>query len=150
VRLFVLWIHLLAGVVWIGGLIHQTHVLLPPARTGDVRPFLVAAQRARPITWTAIALVVLTGFYNVTGMGPLLSVMESGAGLALAAKFFLVILAVALASQRDFNQLGRLARSARSGEDPAGALTAIAWLDRIVLALGLTVIYLGLVVSRAA
>jgi hypothetical protein len=57
-------------------------------------PFrIVAAQRARPITWTAFSLLVLTGFYNVTGMGPLLSAMESGAGLALAAKFFLVILA---------------------------------------------------------
>jgi uncharacterized membrane protein len=150
VRLLLLWVHLLGAVVWIGGLLYQTHVLLPTARMGDVRPFLVAAQRARPITWTAIALVVLTGFYNVTWMGPLLRVMESGAGLALAAKFFLVILAVALASQRDFSQLGRLARAVQSGEDPAGALTAITWLDRIVLALGVTAIYLGLVVSRAS
>ena len=57
------------------------------------------------MTWTAIALVVLSGFYNVTQLGSLERVMQSGAGLLLAAKFTLVILAVALASQRDFAQV---------------------------------------------
>ena len=44
---------------------------------------------------------MLTGFYNVTRLGALERVMESGAGLLLAAKFMLVILAVAVAAQRD-------------------------------------------------
>ena len=91
--------------VWIGGLAYQAHVLLPAARRGAVAPFADAARRARPVTWTAIAVVVLSGFYNVTQLGDLARVMESGAGLMLAAKFTLVILAVALSSQRDFAQV---------------------------------------------
>ena len=141
VRLVVLWIHLVGAVVWIGGLAYQTHVLLPGARRGDPRPFADAARRARPVTWTAVALVVLSGFYNVTQLGPLERVLQSGAGLMLAAKFTLVIVAVALAAQRD--------AAIRGGGDATRALTAVGRLDRVVLLLAVVVIYLGLAVSRA-
>jgi putative copper export protein len=149
VKLLVLWLHLFGAIIWVGGLVYQTHVLLPVARRGDASGFLDAATRARPATWTAITLVVLTGFSNVTQLGSIERAMESGAGLALAAKFFLVILAVALASQRDFAQLARLRRAVSGAEAPTGALTAIAWLDRIVLILAAAIVYLGLAVSRA-
>ena len=149
VRLLVLWVHLVGAVVWIGGLAYQTHVLLPAARRGDPRPFVEAARRARPATWTAVALVVLSGFYNVTQLGPLERVMQSGAGLLLAAEFGLVIVAVALAAQRDFAQVPVLDASIRGGGDAARALTAVGRLDRVILLLALAVIYLGLAVSRA-
>jgi uncharacterized membrane protein len=149
-RLVVLYLHVLSVVIWIGGLAYQTHVLLPAARRGGAAPFAEAARRARPVTWTAIAVVVLTGFYNVTQLGSLDRVMQTGAGLLLAAKFTLVILAVALASQRDFAQVPLL-RAAVAGSGDAGpALRAITRLDRIVLLLALIVIYLGLAVSRSA
>jgi uncharacterized membrane protein len=148
-RLAVLYLHVVGVVVWVGGLAYQTHVLLPAARRGDVAPFAAAARRARPATWTAIAIVVLTGFYNVTQLGELTQVMESGAGLLLAAKFALVILAVALASQRDFAQVTLLDAALASGGDPSRPLQAITRLDRVVLLLALVVIYLGLAVSRA-
>jgi uncharacterized membrane protein len=148
-RLAILYLHVLGAVVWIGGLAYQAHVLLPAARRGEVAPFAAAARRARPVTWTAIGVVVLTGFYNVTQLGDLQRVMDTGAGLLLAAKFTLVILAVALSSQRDFAQVTLLAAALASGGDPARPLRSIARLDRIVLGLGLVVIYLGLAVSRA-
>jgi uncharacterized membrane protein len=75
--------------------------------------------------------------------------MESGAGLMLAGKFILVILAVALTSQRDFAQLTLLNAAVTSGGDPSRALRAIARLDRVVLLLALVVIYLGLAISRS-
>jgi uncharacterized membrane protein len=148
-RLAVLYLHVLGAVVWIGGLAYQAHVLLPAARRGEVAPFAAAARRARPVTWTAIAVVVLTGFYNVTQLGDLQRVMETGAGLLLAAKFTLVILAVALSSQRDFAQVTLLSAALASGGDPTRPLRSITRLDRVVLVLGLVVIYLGLAVSRA-
>jgi uncharacterized membrane protein len=148
-RLVVLYLHVLAVVVWVGGLAYQTHVLLPTARRGAVAPFAEAARRARPVTWTAIAVVVLTGFYNVTQLGDLKRVMESGAGLMLAAKFILVILAVALSSQRDFAQVTLLNAALASGADPVRPLKSITRLDRVVLVLTLIVIYLGLAVSRS-
>ena len=148
-RLVVLYLHVVGAVVWIGGLAYQAHVLLPAARRGAVAPFADAARRARPVTWTAIGVVVLTGFYNVTQLGDLARVMESGAGLMLAGKFILVILAVALTSQRDFAQLTLLNAALTSGGDPARALRAITRLDRVVLLLALIVIYLGLAISRS-
>jgi uncharacterized membrane protein len=143
------FLHVLGVVVWIGGLIYQTHVLLPPARRGAATTFAEAAARARPVTWAAVALIVLTGLYNVTQLGSLESVMQTGAGLALAGKFTLVILAVALAAQRDFAQLPLLRAAVATGGDPADPLRAIARLDRTVLALAVVVIWLGLIVSRA-
>ena len=148
-RVVILWVHVAAAVVWIGGVAYQAHVLMPVARRGAAAVFAEAARRARPVTWTAIALVVLSGFYNVTQLGSLERVMQSGAGMLLVAKFTLVILAVALASQRDFAQVTLLNAAVAAGADPMPALRAIARLDRIVLVLALVVIYLGLAVSRA-
>ena len=67
----------------------------------------------------------------------------------LAAKFILVILAVALSSQRDFAQVTLLNAALAGGGDPTRALRSITRLDRVVLLLALIVIYLGLAVSRA-
>jgi uncharacterized membrane protein len=150
VALLVLWLHVLGVVVWVGGLMYQAHVLLPAARRGQAVVFADAARRGRAIAWMAIALIVLTGFYNVTRLGPLERVMQSGAALALVGKFALVLVAVALAGQRDFQQLPRLARALAAGTNPASALSAIAWLDRAVLALAAVIVYLGLTISRAA
>jgi putative copper resistance protein D len=150
VRLLVLWVHVVAAVVWIGGVAWQAHVLLPLARRGEVAVFAEAARRARPVTWTAIALVVLTGFYNITQLGPLQGVMQSGAGQMVVGKFLLVIFAVAVAGQRDFAQVTLLRGALASGGDPQPALRAITRMDRIVLLIALIVIYLGLAISRAA
>lgn len=128
---------------------YQAHVLLPAARRGQVAAFAEAARRARPVTWTAIGVVALTGFYNVTRLGPLDRVMDSGAGMLLAGKFILVIIAVAVAGQRDFAQVTLLRGALSGGGDPAPTLRAIAWLDRLVLVLAAIVIYLGLAISRA-
>lgn len=143
------FVHVLGVVVWVGGLMYQAHVLLPAARRGALAPFADAAVRARPATWTAVALVVLTGFYNVTQLGSFERVTQSGAALALTAKLALVILAVALAAQRDFAQVPLLRAALAAGGDAAAPLRAIARLDRVVLVLAVIVIWLGLAVSRA-
>src|SRR5712692_8777325 len=110
VTLLALWIHLLGMVVWLGGVLYQSHILLPMARRTGAGTFADAARRQRPIGWTALGLVVLTGLYNVTRLGPLDRVMQSGAGMLLAAKLGLVLVLVALAGQRDFSQVARLNR----------------------------------------
>ena len=152
-RLLPLWFHVFGVVIWIGGVVWQAHALMPLARRGDVRLFADAARRARPLTWTAVSVVALTGFYNVTQLGTLEQVMETGAGLALAGKFMLVLAAVALAAQRDFAYVPRLARAVdpgARGDDPRAVLRTIAWLDRLTLGLAVAIVYLGLFVSRRA
>jgi uncharacterized membrane protein len=148
--LVVLWLHLLGAVVWMGGLVYQAHALTPAARRGGAGVAADAMRRGRPVTWTAITLVTLTGFYNVTRLGPLERIMETGAALALAAKFMLVLAAVAVSGQRDFAQVPRLSRALAAGDDDArAALATIAWLDRAALLLLLVVVYLGLAISRS-
>ncbi len=143
-RLLALWIHVLGVVVWLGGLVYQVHTLAPAARRSSAAVFADAAARARPAAWTALGLTVLTGLYNVTHLGPLERVMQSGAALAMAGKLGLVLLIVLLAGQRDFAHVPRLRRALAAGEDPGPALMAIGWLDRITIVLGVAVIYLGL------
>jgi len=143
------WLHLLGVVAWIGGLMYQAHVLGPAARRDGAAPVVGLLRRARRVTWVAIALVVVTGFYNVTLLGPFDRVMQSGAALLLALKFMLVLIAVAIAGQRDFAQVPRLTHAVAAGEDPRPVLSAIAWMDRGVLLLAVVIIYLGLAVSRA-
>ena len=146
--LAVLWLHVVSAVVWVGGLAYQSHVLLPLARRGEVATFAEATRRARAVTWTAISLVVLTGFYNITQLGPLERVMQSGAGLMVVGKFILVIAMAAIMGQRDFAQLTLLRAALASGGDPQPALRSITRMDRAVLAIALVVIYLGLAISR--
>jgi len=143
------WLHLLGVVVWIGGLMYQAHVLMPTARRNRDATLTDMLRRGRRVTWVAIALVMATGFYNVTLLGPLDRALQSGAALLLALKFMLVLAAVAVAGQRDFAQVPRLARMVAAGNDPNPALSAIAWMDRVVLLLAVVIVYLGLAVSRA-
>jgi uncharacterized membrane protein len=142
--LTVVWLHVVGVVVWMGGLFYQSHVLRPAARrSGEAQLFSKPALRARSMSWVAACVVVLTGLYNVTQLGGVERVMESGAGTALAAKLFMVLVMISLTAHRDFAQLPRL----ESSNDPA-TLRTIAILDHTVLLLGLVVIYLGLTVSR--
>ncbi len=90
-------------------------------------------------------MVVVTGLYNVTQLGLLERVMAGGAGVVLAGKLILVLAMISLAAQRDIRQVPRV-----TGPGPRRGLTAIAWLDRVVLLLALVVIHLGLAVSRLA
>lgn len=147
-RLLVLWLHVLGAIVWLGGLAYQAHGLLPAARRGEVAAFAAAAARWRAAAWVALSLVVVTGVYNLTGLGPLEALVARGAGLVLAAKVLLVLVLVPVASQRDFAQVPRLRRLLAAGEDPGPALRAIAWLDRAALALGVVIVYLGLALAR--
>jgi len=149
VRLVILWLHVVSAVVWVGGLVYQSHVLLPLARRGEVATFAEAACRARPATWTAICVVVLTGFYNITQLGPMERVMQSGAGLMVVGKFILVIAMAAIMGQRDFAQVTLLRAALTSGGDPQPALRSITRMDRVILLIALVVIYLGLAISRA-
>jgi uncharacterized membrane protein len=148
VRLLALWLHVLGAVVWLGGLVGQARLLAPSASADRIVWAAETARRARPVAWAALATVVLTGLYHVTGLGPLEQVLASGAALALAGKFILVLLVIALSGHRDFALVPRLGRALAAGEDPAPALRAIAWLDRLVIGLGVVIIYLGLAVSR--
>lgn len=147
-RILAVWLHVLAVVIWMGGLAYQAHSLAPAARRGNPTTFAELASRSRPVSWAALALAILTGLYNITLLGSLEAVMESGAALALASKLILVLVIVSLTAQRDFAQIPRLRRALATSDDPTTPLAAIRRLDGITLLLALIVLYLGVFVSR--
>lgn len=143
------WLHLLAVVVWLGGLLFQSHVLFPQLRKSGGGPLAAAViRRFRPVAWSALVLLVLTGLYNLTRLPSLERLLQSGVFGLLALKIILVLAAIPLAAHRDFKLGSRLARALESGEDPVPLLKSVEWLDRVVLLLGFIAIYLGLAVSR--
>ncbi|HEY7490490.1 MAG TPA: DUF4149 domain-containing protein [Candidatus Tectomicrobia bacterium] len=69
-REFILWLHLLGAVVWIGGLFFQVLVVAPILHRSTLtaerlRFGLRLDIRFRSFMWPAVGLVLLTGLYNV-------------------------------------------------------------------------------------
>ena len=148
-RLLPLWLHVLSAAVWLGGLLFQSHILLPLlARGGPAEPIAQAVRRSRRVAWTALVLLILTGLHNLTRLPPVISMIESGVLKLLALKLFLVVILLMLSAHRDFGVAGRLIRAVAAGRDATPALRMLVRLDRVALLLGLGLVYLGLAVSR--
>lgn len=148
-RLLPLWLHVLSAAVWLGGLLFQSHILLPLlARGGPEEPVAQAVRRSRRVAWTALVLLILTGLHNLTRLPPVTSMIESGVLKLLALKLFLVVILLMLSAHRDFGVAARLIRVVAAGRDATPALRMLVRLDRVALLLGLGLVYLGLAVSR--
>jgi putative copper export protein len=66
----ILWLHLLAAMIWIGGLVFQVLVVFPmlawAAPTGERLRFALSLEaRFRMILWPAIGLALFTGLVNL-------------------------------------------------------------------------------------
>src|SRR5919108_4883056 len=69
-RSLMLWLHLLAAMTWIGGLVFQVLVVFPTlawaAPTGERWRFALSLEaRFRVILWPAVGLVLFTGLVNL-------------------------------------------------------------------------------------
>lgn len=132
-----------------GGLLFQSHVLLPALlKAGHAGLGVGVLRRARPGSWVALLLLLVTGLHNLSRLS--LSVLtETPAGRLLALKLLLVIVVLMLSAHRDFGLVSRLTRELDAGRDGARQLRAIAWIDRTVILLGVAALYLGLAISRS-
>ncbi|GEM_PF-1446664 len=148
-RLLPLWLHVLAAAVWLGGLLFQSHILFPLLATkGPADVLLSAVRRFRRVAWTAMVLLVLTGLHNLTRLPPVATWGEIGLLRLLALKLFVVVVVLMLSAHRDFGVAARLIREAGAGRSAGDALRALVRLDRVILLLGVVLLYLGLAVSR--
>ena len=68
-RALMLWLHLLATIIWIGGLVFQVLVVFPTlarAATGERIHFALSLEaRFRVLVWPAVGLVLFTGLVNL-------------------------------------------------------------------------------------
>ncbi len=159
------FIHLMAAIVWVGGTLFLVMVMVPLARqgmhdsgsTGAV--FLrQAAQRFVPVAWVSIALLVLTGVYlgwAYWGVRPHNFFTADGIFFqTLQAKVGLTITVIALSLVHDFILGPKLARKLEASpapNDPAyprKSRTLVLLLARINLLLALVTLALAVFLIR--
>lgn len=133
------WIHVLAAVTWIGGMLFIALVLVPVTRRLQdpaLRARLVheTGMRFRTVGWIALAVLVATGLGNLWLFPTFLWSPR------LHAKLGLVLVALVLAVIHDF-VLGP--RAGRPGADPALRVRA-SWVARVNVLVVLAIVALGL------
>ncbi|HEY7870897.1 MAG TPA: DUF4149 domain-containing protein [Methylomirabilota bacterium] len=141
--LLVRWLHVLAAVTWIGGMLFIALVLVPAARRLEdpaLRTRLVhdVGLRFRTIGWVAIGVLVVTGLLNLWMHPVLLSSSR------FHWKVGLVVLALILSAFHDF-VLGP--RAGAPGADPSARVRA-SWIARINVLVVLAIVALGLSLFR--
>jgi len=154
---FLVWLHLLAAVVWIGGMTFLSLVLVPILRRqGMTAPerelFQMIARRFRVVVWTSVALLVTTGPLLLSQRG--LSLWEpAGWPKVLSIKLTLVSILFALTATHDLvigpraAALHRAAQADRIGWERA-MVAASPWVARLSLLLALVILGFGLAFAR--
>jgi len=151
------WLHILAAVIWIGGMLFLSLIAVPVLRRVDsplVRRdlFRAMAQRFRRLVWICVAVLVPTGIVNVLSYGnhaagsPYMKVLHIKLGLVA----FLVIMGLL----HDFVIGPRAARAmSRDGLPPTGTdllmVTLAPWIGRFNLLLGIVILMLAAALTRS-
>ena len=137
------WLHLIGAVILLGGLLFQSHVVIPLIKADPAYRLLWAKilRHSRRVAWTAVGLLLLTGLYNFSRLS---SVAMLNVGATLGLKLALVLLLLFLLAHRDFGLAARMIRTLEEGGDPLPLQRVMSWIDRCVLLLGLAVLLFGL------
>jgi putative copper resistance protein D len=155
--LLLTWTHLVAAVVWIGGMMFLTLVLVPVMKTGaaggQLRTlFRPVALRFRGVVWVSIGALVSTGLVLMSQRVASFGDLHTWPFL-LKLKLCLVAAMIGVTLIHDF-WLGPLVSrqmAARQNDAPpaAGLLVKLSpWLSRIGLLLGLAVLLAAVVLAR--
>ncbi len=140
-----LWVHLLAAVAWVGGMIFVGLVLVPVTRglSDQALRFELTGKvgvRFKYLGWVAIALLLATGLYNaVVRISSWEVLFGTGYGRTLLLKVALALVMVALSAVHDFYLGPRVIARAASARESA----MLSYLARGNLLVGLAVLYLG-------
>lgn len=142
----VVWLHILAAAVWIGGMSFFAIVVVPVVRRsgGGAELLQTIGRRLRVVGWILLALLVITGAANLRAHGIGWSTLgqrefwSTDFGRALAIKLSLVAAIVAATLLHDV-----LSRRA-----PGSTRTLTAWSGRIILLLSLGVVFFAVTLVR--
>jgi uncharacterized membrane protein len=156
------WLHILAAAVWIGGTVFIALVLVPATRRPEHRGVATSlirwtGRRFRWIGWLGLALLLLTGTFNMAQRGfggaGLLSekLWESRFGQLLGIKLLLVAVILFLSLLHDF-VIGPGATDLL--QNNPGSPQALkfrrqaSWIGRFNLLLALAAVALGVLLTR--
>lgn len=156
------WVHILAAIVWIGGMAFLGLVIVPVMRQPDLGPdantlFHRAAVRFRNVGWICIGLLLASGLGNLSqwrvGWERLVSGDFWGTpfGSALAVKLSLIAAILALSLAHDFYIGPRASDVIRRAADSAEAQrlrAAASWIGRLNFLLALLVVWFAVVLAK--
>jgi uncharacterized membrane protein len=160
---FVVFLHILAAIVWVGGLVFFALVAVPVARRLPPveRAKLLAdiGRRFRVVGWACLGVLVVTGLYNAYSRGVTREGIASGQffreqfGQLLTAKVVLVGLMLVVTALHDFVVGPASTRATARGDaaDPAEAAVLrrrASWLARLTTLLALIVVALAVLLVR--
>ena len=151
------WVHLLAAVVWVGGMVFLSLVLVPVLKQdpfASQRGALIraAAMRFRFVVWVAIAVLLMTGPLLALHRGILLA-DPAGWPSIFSVKLSLVILLLALTAAHDFWLGPRLSEILRKPDasrlnDERRLVAWASWLPRLSLLVALAVLAFAVALAR--
>jgi putative copper export protein len=159
--IFSVWIHVLAAIIWVGGLFFVVLVVVPWLRGGgrvDAGVFLrETGVRFRTVGWTCFGIVLITGTFNLWVRGVRLGDfarvdwLSSPFGRATVLKLAVFILVLAVSAIHDFS-LGPRATVAIA-KDPTSMEAArfrrrASILGRVNGLFAITLVALGVILVR--
>lgn len=156
------WLHILAAMTWLGGMLFLVTVLVPMLRRPEMRAralemFHLIGVRFRVVGWVALGTLVVTGVFNVLHRGYRLSDLFDGRAYAgpwghtLAAKLAFVLLILAFSAVHDFwlgPRATRLAREGAPAEQRERYRRAASMLGRASLIFALVILALAVKLVR--
>ncbi len=161
VYLLSVWLHLLAAMLWVGGMLFLVGVVVPVLRTKDRAAAAVLLRetggRYRTLAWASFAVLLGTGSLNlgIRGIGwtelgsP--AWLGSPMGRLVAIKLSLFTLIVTLAAVHDFF-VGPRATAAMMADPHSGRTERLrllaSWMGRVTLLLALAVVFVGVAIVR--
>jgi uncharacterized membrane protein len=157
---WVVWVHVIAAVVWIGGMLFLPLVLVPVLRRQEpkLRAALLdaAGRRFRTVGWIAIGTLLVTGVWNLRNRrlpwDTILSadLFDGVWGRILAWKLAIVCLLLLLSAVHDF-RLGPASTEASQTNDRERAerlRRAASWIGRANALLALAIVFLAVALVR--
>lgn len=156
------WLHILAAMTWIGGMLFLVTVLVPMLRQPSMRDramelFNELGVRFRLVGWIALSTLVVTGTFNVVHRGFTLAQLVSGEayrgawGHALGGKLLLVLLILVSSAVHDFHvgpKATRLAKENAPADQRERLRRTASWLGRVTLLLALGVVAIAVTLVR--
>ena len=156
-----IWLHILAAMFWIGGMMFLVFVVLPVVRKpgsglNAMEVIRATGSRFRATSWAALLLLVVTGLFNLYYRGALSSAAGSAywgsvLGQVMVWKLSIVTLVFILSAVHDF-YIGPNARKAwekdpRSRQAAVGRILA-SWMGRITMLLAMVIVALAIMFVR--
>lgn len=143
---FLHWLHLMAAVAWMGGMVFTAFVMAPILRkqmAPSLRLPLIrdAGVRFKYMEWACLGILFSTGFYKLYERGPWDQVFEGDFGRILLVKLILAAGMLVLSFLHSFVWGPGLSLAAPGSPEYSRLLWRLSFWARVNLALGLAVIF---------